>query len=161
MQVADEKVVSIHYTLTDESGTAIDSSRGGEPLEYLHGAGNIVPGLEQALTGKEAGDRLNVDVPPADAYGDRQEGLMQEVPMSAFQGVGQVQPGMRFRAEGPDGARIITVAKVEEDQVTVDANHPLAGVTLSFDVEVVEVREANHEELEHGHVHGVEGHQHS
>lgn len=159
MQVADEKVVSIHYTLTDESGTTIDSSRGGEPLEYLHGAGNIVPGLEQALAGKEAGDHLNVDVPPAEAYGDRQEGLLQAVPISAFQGAGEVQPGMRFRAEGPDGSRIITVAKVEDDQVTVDANHPLAGVTLSFDVEVVEVRNAKAEEIEHGHVHDPQGHQ--
>jgi FKBP-type peptidyl-prolyl cis-trans isomerase SlyD len=160
MEIADEKVVLIHYTLTDEAGETVDSSRGGEPLQYLHGVGNIIPGLEQALTGKSEGERLNVEVAPEHGYGERSDELVQKVPKAAFEGADEIEAGMRFRATGPDGDRLVTIAKVEEEVVTVDANHPLAGVTLNFDVEVVEVREASTEELEHGHVHGPDGHHH-
>lgn len=161
MQIQDNAVVSIHYTLTNEAGDTIDSSAGAEPLAYLHGAANIIPGLEDALAGKAAGDKLNVTVAPAEGYGEHIAELVQEVPSEMFQGVDEVQVGMEFHAESNTGQPIaVTVTKVEDDKVTIDANHPLAGVTLNFDVEVVEVREASAEELEHGHVHGTGGHEH-
>ena len=161
MQIQDNAVVSIHYTLTNEAGDTIDSSAGAEPLAYLHGAANIIPGLEDALVGKAVGDKLNVTVAPADGYGEHIAELVQEVPAEMFQGVDKVQVGMEFHAESNTGQPIaVTVTKVEDGKVTIDANHPLAGVTLTFDVEVVEVREASAEELEHGHVHGAGGHQH-
>ncbi len=161
MQIQDNAVVSIHYTLTNEAGDTIDSSAGAEPLAYLHGAANIIPGLEDALVGKTAGDKLNVTVAPADGYGEHIAELVQEVPSEMFQGVDEVQVGMEFHAESNTGQPIaVTVTKVEDDKVTIDANHPLAGVTLNFDVEVVEVRDASAEELEHGHVHGAGDHEH-
>lgn len=160
MKIAEQKVVSIHYTLTDESGTVLDSSSGGDPLAYLHGFGNIVPGLENALSGKAQGEKMKVTVAPEDGYGARDDRLVQEVPKSAFQGVPDVAPGMQFQAQGPQGARLVVVTAVAGDTVTVDANHPLAGQTLHFDVEVAEVRDATEEELEHGHVHGAGGHHH-
>lgn len=161
MQIQDNAVVSIHYTLTNEAGDTIDSSAGAEPLAYLHGAANIIPGLEDALVGKAVGDKLNVTVAPADGYGEHIAELVQEVPSEMFQGVDEVQIGMEFHAESNTGQPIaVTVTKVEDDKVTIDANHPLAGVTLNFDVEVVEVRDASAEELEHGHVHGAGGHEH-
>lgn len=161
MQVAKNTVVTIDYTLTDPQGKVIDSSEGKQPLPYLHGAGNIIPGLESKLEGKSAGDNLKVVVDPQDGYGVRDEGMVQVVPAQAFQGAGQVQPGMQFRAQGPQGqTQVVTVTKVEGDQVTVDGNHPLAGVTLTFDVTIRTVRPATPEELEHGHVHGPGGHHH-
>lgn len=161
MQVAKNTVVTIDYTLTDPQGKVIDSSEGKQPLPYLHGAGNIIPGLETKLEGKAAGDALKVVVDPKDGYGVRDERMVQVVPATAFQGVGQVQPGMQFRAQGPQGQmQVVTVTKVEGDNVTVDGNHPLAGVTLTFDVTVRSVRPATPEELEHGHVHGPDGHHH-
>jgi len=154
MQAAENKVVSIHYTLTDEQGTTLDSSEGREPLSYLHGSGNIIPGLEKALEGKTAGEKLNVKVSAEDGYGERNEELVQQVPMEAFQGVDNVEPGMQFEAQAPDGNVLrVTVTEIGEEQVTVDANHPLAGHELNFDVEVAEVREPTQEELDHGHVH--------
>jgi FKBP-type peptidyl-prolyl cis-trans isomerase SlyD len=147
-------VASIHYTLTDDAGEVLDSSRDAEPLSYLHGAGNIIPGLEQALVGKSSGSSLKVSVPPAEAYGEIQPELMQVAPMEAFQGVDQVEPGMAFEASDPSGqTRRIVVKSVDGDKVTIDANHPLAGVQLHFDVEVVEVRAATDEEVAHGHAH--------
>jgi FKBP-type peptidyl-prolyl cis-trans isomerase SlyD len=160
MQIANDVVVSIEYTLTDDQGNVIDSSVGGEPLAYLHGAGNIIPGLEVALEGKKAGDSLKVSVAPADGYGEKDEGLLQVVPRSMFRGVDQIEPGMQFHAQTDYGMQVITVAKVEGDNVTVDGNHPLAGQNLNFDVKVLEVRAATAEELEHGHVHGAGGHHH-
>lgn len=155
MQAAENKVVTIHYTLTDEQGATLDSSSGGEPLSYLHGAGNIIPGLEKALEGKSAGEQVNVTVSAEEGYGERNEELVQQVPMEAFQGVDKVEPGMQFEAQSPDGNVVrVTVTEMAEDQVTVDANHPLAGHALNFDVEVAEVRDATEEELQHGHVHG-------
>lgn len=160
MQVAQNAVVSIHYTLTNDAGETIDSSEGREPLAYLHGNGQLVPGLERELEGKAAGDKVQATVAPADGYGEKIDAMVQEIPLEAFQGVDSVQPGMQFQAETQNGPLTVTVTKVEGDTATVDGNHPLAGENLNFDVEVVEVREASAEELEHGHAHGVGGHQH-
>jgi FKBP-type peptidyl-prolyl cis-trans isomerase SlyD len=160
MKIGEDKVVSIHYTLTDSGGSVLDSSSGNEPLLYLHGAGNIIPGLESALEGKVSGDKLSVTVEPEQGYGTRDERLVQAVPRSAFKGVEQLAPGMQFQAQGPQGTRLVVITQVTSDIVTVDANHPLAGQTLHFEVEVTEVREATSEELEHGHVHGPGGHHH-
>lgn len=161
MLIGSEKVVLIHYTLTDDSGQVLDSSSGRDPLAYLHGKGNIIPGLEKALEGKQAGDKLNVAVQPVEGYGERDERLVQDVPREAFENVDEVNPGMQFQAQNEQGqARIVTVTKVADDLITIDANHPLAGANLNFDVEVTEVREPTAEELEHGHVHGPGGHNH-
>ena len=160
MAISKDKVVSIDYTLTGDNGQVLDSSQGREPLAYLHGAGNIIPGLETALEGKNEGDQLNVSIPPEQAYGTRDERMVQAVPRTAFQGVADIQPGMQFQAQTQQGARLITVVGVEGDQVTIDANHPLAGATLNFDVKVVTVRDATEQEKSHGHVHGPGGHQH-
>lgn len=160
MQIADNHVASFHYTLTNDAGDVIDSSREREPLAYLHGAGNIVPGLEKALVGRSTGDTLKVDVEPGEGYGARHEELVQTLPKSAFQGVPEVKQGMQFQANGPQGPILVTVAAVDGDNVTVDGNHPLAGQTLHFDVEVTDVREATEEERTHGHVHGAGGDEH-
>ncbi len=160
MQISPNKVVSIHYTLKNDAGDVLDSSAGREPLAYLHGAGNIVAGLENALEGKASGDKLNVRVAPEEGYGPRHDALVQDVPRDAFQGVDDIQPGMQFHAQGPSGPMVVTVVKTGDDSVTVDGNHPLAGETLHFDVEVADVRDATEEEQEHGHVHGAHGHHH-
>jgi FKBP-type peptidyl-prolyl cis-trans isomerase SlyD len=159
MQINQDSVVQIHYTLRDADGDVLDRSD-GEPLAYLHGRGNLIPGLEKALEGKTQGDKLRVSVPPEEAYGQRDDSLVQAVPKTAFQGLGDVKPGMRFQAETQYGPRVIVVTQVGDETVTVDGNHPLAGQTLDFEVEVAEVREASAEELEHGHAHGAGGHQH-
>ena len=161
MLIAQDKVVLIHYTLTDDAGKVLDSSSGGEPLAYIHGQGNIIPGLEKALDGKQAGDKLNVRVEPAEGYGVRDDSLVQQVPRRSFGGAPNVQPGMQFHAQSKQGqTRVVTVTRIQGDMVTVDGNHPLAGEVLNFDVEVAEVREPSGEELEHGHVHGPGGHHH-
>ena len=160
MNVTKDKVVSIDYTLTGEGGKVLGTSQGRGPLEYLHGAGNIIPGLEGALEGRSQGDQLSVSIPPESAYGQKDERLVQQVPRSAFAGVSDIKPGMQFQAQTQAGPRVITVADVQGDQITVDANHPLAGATLNFDVTVVGVRDATQEELQHGHAHGPGGHQH-
>ena len=162
MQISENSVVSFHYTLTDSTGKVIDSSQGNEPLTYLHGVGQIVPGLENALVGKTAGDKLDVEVAAEDGYGEHQEFMVQQVPREAFQGVDVIEPGMQFQAQTPQGGMTVTVTAVDDATVTVDGNHPLAGQVLFFAVEVVSVREASAEEREHGHVHGAGGHhQHS
>ena len=154
MQIADKMVVSIHYTLTNNEGDVIDSSVDDAPLSYLHGAGNIVPGLETALLGKSVGESLQVTVQPEDAYGERHDEMVQIVPREMFQGVEEIQPGMQFQAEAPDGGvQMIIVADVADNEITVDANHPLAGEVLNFDVSIEAVREPTPEELDHGHVH--------
>ena len=160
MQVSAQKVVLIHYTLTDEAGEVLDSSEGQEPLAYIHGHGNIIPGLEAALAGKAAGDKVQVTIPPEEAYGPRDEYLIQTVPVDAFHGVDEILPGMQFHTETPDGVQMVTVVKVEGEEVILDGNHPMSGLTLNFDVEVTEVRDATAEELSHGHVHGAGGHHH-
>lgn len=162
MQIGKNAVVSMDYTLTNPEGVVIDTSKGRGPLTYIHGAGNLIPGLEQALEGKAAGEAVKVTIPPEQAYGMPNPGLVQGVPKTAFAGagVGEIQVGMQFQAQGPQGVRVVKVVKVEGDTVTVDANHPLAGVTLNFDVNIVTVRVATPEEIAHGHVHGEGGHQH-
>ncbi|HVI59869.1 MAG TPA: peptidylprolyl isomerase [Luteimonas sp.] len=152
MEITDARVASIHYTLTDDAGNVIDKSPESQPLRYFHGAGNIVPGLEKALAGKHAGDSLKVDVKPEEGYGPRNEGLVQVVPRSAFQGVDEVAPGMQFRAESGGRSRLITVVEAGDEQVTIDGNHPLAGRTLHFDVAVADVREASEVEKQAGRV---------
>ncbi|MEC9364861.1 MAG: FKBP-type peptidyl-prolyl cis-trans isomerase [Sinimarinibacterium flocculans] len=160
MEIAQQRVVYIHYTLTNDAGEVLDSSRGNEPLAYLHGAGNIIAGLESALAGKQAGDKLNVRVEPSQGYGERDERLVQDVPRRAFEGIAEIQPGMSFQAQSNQGPMRVVVTRVAGDMVTVDGNHPLAGEALNFDVEVTEVRDASQEELSHGHVHGPGGHHH-
>ena len=161
MLIAQDKVVVIHYTLKNDSGEVLDSSSGGDPLAYIHGQGNIIPGLEKALAGKQSGDKLNVKVEPSEGYGERDDKLVQQVPRRAFGGAPNVQPGMQFHAQTSQGqTRVVTVTRIQGDMVTVDGNHPLAGENLHFDVEVTEVRDASEEELEHGHVHGPGGHHH-
>lgn len=154
MLIGDKQVVSMHYTLTDEAGTTLDTSDGAEPLKYLHGAGNIIPGLEKALVGKVAGDSLSVTVQPEEGYGEIVPELMQTVPRSAFEGVDNIEAGMAFEASDGQGAvQRVVVREVTDEEVVVDANHPLAGTVLNFAVEITDVREATAEELEHGHAH--------
>jgi FKBP-type peptidyl-prolyl cis-trans isomerase SlyD len=160
MVIAQDKVVVIHYTLKNDAGEVLDSSSGGEPLAYLHGQGNIISGLEQALDGRKAGENLSVRVEPADGYGVRDDSLVQQLPRRQFGGT-NVHPGLQFHAQTDKGhARVVTVTRVQGDMVTVDGNHPLAGEVLNFEVEVTDVRDATQEELEHGHVHGPGGHHH-
>ena len=159
-QVGKDKVVSIDYTLTGTGGEVIDTSQGGEPLTYLHGSGNIIPGLERALEGKSAGDEVNAVVAPDQGYGQKNPGLVQPVPRSQFPGVTDIKVGMQFQAQTNHGPRVVTVVGVDDNTVTVDANHPLAGETLNFAVRVVDVRDATQQELDHGHAHGPGGHQH-
>jgi len=160
MQIAERTVASFHYTLTNDAGTVIDSSAGADPLTYLHGVGHIVPGLEQAMAGHQAGDKFDVVVSPEEGYGTPNDMLIQVVPREAFQGVDDIQVGMQFQAQTPQGAISVTITKVEDGLVTVDGNHPLAGQNLNFAIEVVDVREATVEEVVHGHVHGAGGHHH-
>ncbi len=160
MQISQDSVVSIHYTLTNDAGDVLDSSSGGDPLAYLQGHGNLIPGLERELQGKQAGDKLKVRIAPADAYGELDDSLVQDVPRAAFAGVADIQVGMQFQAESNHGPRTVTITKVAGDTITVDGNHPLAGQHLNFAVEVTEVRAATQEELSHGHVHGPGGHHH-
>lgn len=161
MTIAQHKVVTIHYKVSDsESDEVIDSSENTEPMTYLHGAQNIIPGLEQALEGKAVGDELEVVVEAADAYGERSDDRIQQVPMEAFQGMEKVEPGMAVTAQTDQGQINLVITEVNGDMVTVDANHPLAGKSLKFEVSVEEVRDASEEEMQHGHVHGPGGHEH-
>jgi FKBP-type peptidyl-prolyl cis-trans isomerase SlyD len=161
MQIAEKTVAHFDYTLTDPQGQTLDSSEGREPLAYLHGFGNIIPGLEAELVGKRAGDEFTVTIPAAQAYGEVDPALVQAVPRAAFPADAQITPGMQFQARSPDGqTRVVTVKQADANEVTVDANHPLAGVALTFAVKVTGVRAATEEELSHGHVHGTGGHHH-
>jgi FKBP-type peptidyl-prolyl cis-trans isomerase SlyD len=160
MQIAHNTVAAFHYTLTDDNGQVVDSSEGREPLTYLHATGQIVPGLEKQMEGRSVGDKFNADVSPEEGYGVHHDELIQEVPRDSFQGVDDIQPGMQFQGRGPQGEINVTVTKVEGNTVYIDGNHPLAGQTLHFAVEVIDVRAATAEELEHGHVHGAGGHHH-
>jgi FKBP-type peptidyl-prolyl cis-trans isomerase SlyD len=160
MQITHETVVSFDYTLTDEEGQVLDSSDGREPMAYLHGSGGIIAGLEAALEGKKEGDHLNVTIAPEEAYGVRNDTLVRSVPRSQFNGVESLEIGMQFRANTDVGQMIFTVVEITGETIQIDGNHPLAGMTLNFDVTVREVRDATEEELEHGHVHGPGGHHH-
>jgi FKBP-type peptidyl-prolyl cis-trans isomerase SlyD len=158
VEITADRVVTIHYTLKDDAGAVLDSSAGGEPLAYIQGHGNLVPGLETALEGKQDGQTLAVSLAPADGYGVRDEALVRRVPKRTLQGSGEIKKGMQFQARTDDGMRLFTVTAVVGDMITLDGNHPLADQTLHFNVDVVNVREATGEELEHGHVHGAGGH---
>jgi len=158
VSIKKDSVVTFNYTLKDDGGEVIDSSAPGEPLAYLHGHGNLVPGLERELEGKSAGEQLSVKVTAADGYGERNKDLIQKIPRRSLKGINKITVGMRLHAQTQEGPRAVTVTAVTGDMVTIDGNHPLAGKNLNFDIELVEVRDATEEELAHGHVHGPGGH---
>lgn len=160
MVIAKDQVVAINYTLKNDKGETIDSSEGRGPLVYLHGHGNIIPGLESELEGKTKGTKLQVSVSPEEAYGVRNEQMVQAVPKSQFDGIDNLSVGMQFQLDTPQGPMVVTAIEVRDEEVVLDGNHPLAGETLHFDVEVHEVRAGTDEEISHGHVHGEGGHQH-
>jgi FKBP-type peptidyl-prolyl cis-trans isomerase SlyD len=162
MIIEPNSVVTMHFSVYSEDKTQIDSSREGEPMVYLQGSRHLIDGLEKAMLGKAPGDKFELSVEPTEAYGERQEALMQAVPKDMFKGM-DVEPGMQFRASTDDGEQSVIILEVTEEEVIVDGNHPLAGLTLLFDVEILDVRDATDEEIAHGHVHGIEDtdeHQH-
>jgi FKBP-type peptidyl-prolyl cis-trans isomerase SlyD len=159
MKIEKDRVVRFHYTVAEQGQESIESSQGREPLAILYGHGNIIPGLEKAMEGREAGESFSVDVPAAEAYGEKREGLTQRVPKKHF-GDQRLAPGMQVVLNTNFGPRAVTIEKVGMSVVDVDLNHPMAGKDLHFDIDVVDVREASAEELEHGHVHGEGGHHH-
>lgn len=160
MQIKKDTVVQFHYTINDKSGEQVDTSTTGDPMAYLHGHNNMIVGVENALDGKAAGDKFSVTVEPKDGYGERQEDAIQRIPVKHLQGAKVWKPGMVAVVHTEQGARQVTVIKPGRFMVTCDLNPPLAGKTLDFDIEVVDVREATEEEIAHGHAHGVGGHQH-
>ena len=159
MKIEKDRVVQFHYTVSEAGQEPMESSKEREPLSILVGHGNIIPGLEKALEGREAGESFGVDVAAADAYGEKRDGLSQRVPKKHFSGQ-RLEPGMQVVLNTNFGQRAVTIQKVGMSVVDVDLNHPMAGKDLHFDIEVVEVREAKPEEIAHGHVHGEGGHQH-
>jgi FKBP-type peptidyl-prolyl cis-trans isomerase SlyD len=160
MQVAKDRVVRFHYTLSDAGGEVIESSRGSEPLTMLWGHGGLIVGVERALDGCEAGDTVDVTVPPEEGYGERRNDLVQRLPKKYFKQPERLKPGMVTQVQTAQGPRAVTVIKIGMSVIDVDGNHPLAGQTLQFALEVVDVREATSEEIDHGHVHGDGGHHH-
>lgn len=160
MQIAQDKAVSIHYTLTNTAGETLDSSIGGEALVYLHGHGNIINGLEAALSGKKVGDKFNITIPPKEAYGEINENMVQVIAREMFEGIDHLEVGMQFHADVSHGTGIVTIVAIDGDQITIDGNHPLAGEALTFDVEILDIRDASAEEIAHGHIHGQGGHHH-
>ncbi len=159
MTITSDSVVTLHYKVSAEDGTELDSSFGKEPLTVLHGRRFLIEGLEEALEGKDKGESFSVSVEPEKAYGHRVDALVQRVPKSMFEGM-EVEVGMSFRATTQQGEQSVVVIETTDEDVVVDGNHPLAGVPLTFEVEVVDIREATAEELEHGHAHGKDGHSH-
>ena len=160
MQIGPETVVSFHYTLRDESGKELESSRGGDPATYLHGANNIIPGLESAMAGHSGGDQFSATVAPEEGYGMRDPDKMQRVPIKHLAYKGKLRAGAVVQLSTSDGMRAVTVLKAGRHTADIDTNHPLAGQTLVFDIEVLETRSASAEEMSHGHVHGPGGHHH-
>ena len=160
MQIAAETVVSFHYTLRDDSGKELESSRGGSPAVYLHGAHNIIPGMESAMAGRVSGDSFSATIMPEDAYGVRHPDRVQRVPIKHLAFSGKLAPGAVVQLSTSDGMRTVTVIKAGRHSADIDTNHPLAGQTLTFDIEILEVRSASAEEVAHGHVHGPGGHHH-
>jgi len=160
MKIARQSVVTIEYTLTSPDGEVLDTSKGGEPLTYLHGVGMLIPGLEKNLEGKGAGDSFDVKVAPHEGYGLRDERLVHKVTRQQLPAGLEVDIGLELSARGPEGELVMTVVAVEGEQITLDGNHPLAGIELHFTGEVRGVREASKDELSHGHVHGAGGHHH-
>jgi FKBP-type peptidyl-prolyl cis-trans isomerase SlyD len=155
MQVADNMAVSIHYTLTNDDGEVLDSSIGDEALVFLQGSGNIISGLENAMIGKVVGDKFNVRIAPEEAYGELMEDMIQVISRDMFEGIDDIEVGMQFHADVSSGSGIVTVVSIDDDNITIDGNHPLAGLALTFDVEVIDVRPATKEETSHGHIHGA------
>jgi FKBP-type peptidyl-prolyl cis-trans isomerase SlyD len=160
MKIAKHSVVTMHYTLKNQEGMVLDSSQGREPLVYLHGVGGLIPGLEMELNDKTTGDKVTAVIAPQDAYGEIRKDMLHIVPKSAFQGEEELMEGMQVQLDTEHGPQIAVVAKIAGDEVTLDLNHPLAGMTLYFDVEIMGVRDAEKEEISHGHVHGHGGHHH-
>jgi FKBP-type peptidyl-prolyl cis-trans isomerase SlyD len=160
MQISGKTVVSFHYVLSNSEGEQLETSRGGHPSRYLHGANNIIRGLETQLQGHSAGDTLRVELAPEQAYGLRQENLQQRVPIKHLIFKGKLRPGMVVQLNTDKGQRSVTVLKAGRHSADIDANHPLAGQHIAFDIEIVEVRPASQEEIAHGHAHGVGGHEH-
>ena len=154
MKITENSVVSILYTLSNDAGTILDQSTEDNPLIYLHGQGNIVIGLENALTGKAIGDALDITVTPDEGYGNREDYMLETVNRSMFEGLDEISIGKQFHAEGNTGPVVVTVTKIEGDEITIDGNHPLAGENLNFAIEVLAIREATEDELTHGHIHG-------
>ena len=161
MRISEQKVVTMNYEVADDQGQLIDRSEEGGPLAYIHGNGQLIPGLETALEGRGKGDKVAVDVPPEQGYGERDEEGVQTVARNQFDDSVEIEVGMQFEAEDDDeGHQIVTVAAVDGENITLDTNHPLAGKNLRFKVEILDVRDASTEELSHGHVHGPGGHDH-
>lgn len=160
MKIEKDKVVGIHYTLKDNQGNVLDSSVKRDPLHYLHGHGNIIPGLEEELEGKEKDDSINVTVQPEKAYGMHDKNKVYTINRAKFEDPQNVKVGMQFQAQFEQGTQLLTVIDIKGDDIILDANHPLAGRILNFDVDVVDIRQATEEELEHGHAHGEGGHKH-
>ncbi len=155
MNITKNQVVTMHYTLKDDEGQTIDTSAGAEPLVYIQGMGQIIPGLEKELEGKTKGDKVLAVIPAEEAYGTRNDEMIQSVPKSEFEEAGDIQVGMQFQVETDNGPIALTVIEVRAEEVVLDGNHPLAGLTLHFDVEVTDVRAATEDEIAHGHVHGA------
>ena len=157
MKIEKNKVVTIHYTLKDNNNNILDSTEGDEPMSYLHGRDNLIPGLEAELEGKEKGDKFKASIKPEDAYGERDEDMMFIIPREQFQGVPDIEVGMQFQTDSPSGPMLITISEINGDEITVDGNHPLAGETLNFEVEVTGICNATEEEIAHGHLHAHDG----
>ncbi len=160
MKISKNCAAFFNYTLKDSTGNLIDQSENGSPLGYIHGLGHIIPGLEKEMEGKLKGDKFKIQILPSDAYGEKREELVQTVPRDQFPDSEELELGMQFQVDSPQGPFVVSVTELKSDSVTVDGNHPLAGVTLNFDVEITEVRTATAEELAHGHIHGPGGHHH-
>ncbi|MDB9865267.1 peptidylprolyl isomerase [Candidatus Thioglobus sp.] len=161
MKVTKDKVVSMHYTLKNDVGDVIDSSEGKETMDFLQGHGNIIPGLETALEGSKKGDKVEVSIEPEEGYGLKMDDAIQEIPRTALQGIDEVKIGMQLQSQDQDGNPfVVTVIKLDDEKITVDANHPLAGETLHFSVSIEDVRDALEEEVSHGHAHSAGGHSH-
>lgn len=156
MLVSKDKVVTFHFTLRNGNGEIIDSSAGHDPLPYIQGSGQLIAGLEKEMEGKSVGDAFEVHLTSAEAYGERREDLKDVIPRDAFGEVEALEIGMQFYADGPEGPVVLTITDMDGDNISVDANHPLAGENLHFSIEITEIREASSEELAHGHVHGEE-----
>jgi FKBP-type peptidyl-prolyl cis-trans isomerase SlyD len=159
MKVSLNKVVAIHYTLTNNEGTVLDSSNGRGPLNFIHGLGHLIQGMEEGIDGKEVGNKFQLKVSPEKGYGNYQNEMVQQVPLSAFAGQ-EIKVGMQFEAGTDEQRFLVNIKAIDAETVTVDGNHPLAGVELNFDIEIIDIREATEDEIAHGHVHGPDGHHH-
>jgi len=160
LKISKYKAVTVHYSLSNNEGEVLDSSEEGEPLSFIHGIGALLPSLERSLEGKPVGEKIIISIEPEDAYGLRDESLVHTVTRDAFGDVDKLEVGMCFQSSEGQEAEGITISRINGDQITVDGNHPLAGVVLNFDIDILSVRDATEEELKHGHIHGPDGHHH-